>query len=288
MKNLDPQILESLAEMICVEGPGFKVPGPYRSMGEIRKFFRNAGVQARGTSETRKWFTLEALQNINGMVELEQVILRLASPHEYRNDSKTLHEVMKKLNQVLLIEGLKVALDGITPKIERTKATVASPTDEDKPVEPFNFSTKIADSKLARILDLRWKEAQQCIHSESYLSAVVMMGSILEGVLMDKAAAHSADANRARSAPKNGKTGKPKPIGDWGLSSLIDVAHEVGWIKGDRKRFSAALRDSRNIVHPYQQRVCDEFPDKRTCKICWQVVRAAIADLFGEDNFDRD
>ena len=284
MKILDPQTLESLAEMVCVEGPGFESPGPYRTMGKIHKFFQNAGVRAQGVSGTRKWFTLESLTAINGTAGLERVILRLAAPHEYPNDSGTLRKVMEKLNQVLMIEGLAVAHEGVAPKIERRTAAIAPPKSEDKPIAPFGFEAKMSDGDIARILDLRWSEAQRCIRGEAYLSAVVMMGSVLEGALMHKATRHPADANRAQSAPKDGKTGKPRPIGDWGLSQLIDVAHEMGWIKGDRKRFSAALRDSRNIVHPYQQRALMEFPDKKTCEICWQVVRAAVADLFGEDS----
>jgi hypothetical protein len=67
------------------------------------------------------------------------------------------------------------------------------------------------------------------------------------------------------------------------LSALIDVAYEVGWLQGDVKRFSHALRESRNIVHPSMQRLLREIPDADTCAICWQVVRAAVADLLEAD-----
>jgi hypothetical protein len=67
------------------------------------------------------------------------------------------------------------------------------------------------------------------------------------------------------------------------LGSLIEVAHQVGWLGGDVKRFSHALRESRNIVHPYVERLHAERPDLDTCSICWLVVRAAVADLLGGD-----
>ena len=89
-------------------------------------------------------------------------------------------------------------------------------------------------------------------------------------------------ANRASAAPKD-RSGKPKPLHEWGLSSLIDVAHEVGWLQGDVKRFSHGLRESRNVVHPYVQRLHGERPDGHTSAICWQVVRAGVADLLGVD-----
>lgn len=107
-----------------------------------------------------------------------------------------------------------------------------------------------------------------------------MMGSILEGVLLYKVEQNIKAANQTKSSPKD-RTGKPKPIHEWGLSSLIDVANEVGWLQGDVKRFSHALRDSRNIVHPYVQRLQNEIPDEDTCSICWQVVKAAVSDLLG-------
>jgi len=109
-----------------------------------------------------------------------------------------------------------------------------------------------------------------------------MMGSILEGVLLHKVEHNMKDANQMKAAPKD-KSGKVKPPHEWNLSNLIDVAHEVGWLQGDVRRFSHALRESRNIVHPYVQRLLKDFPDSDTCRICWQVVRAAVADLLDVD-----
>jgi hypothetical protein len=109
-----------------------------------------------------------------------------------------------------------------------------------------------------------------------------MMGSILEGVLLHKVEENMKIAHQAKACPKD-KTGTCKPIHEWSLSALIDIAHEVGWLQGDVKRFSHALRESRNIVHPYVQRVLNERPDGDTCRICWQVVRADVADLLEVD-----
>jgi hypothetical protein len=138
------------------------------------------------------------------------------------------------------------------------------------------------EPRLAEILDGRWKEAQKCIDGGAHLSAIVMMGSVLEGILLSKVEGNPATANRASACPKD-KAGKPRPFHEWSLSVLIDVACEVGWLQGDVKRFSHSLRESRNIVHPYFHRAIAEDPDADTCSICWQVVRAAVADLLGVD-----
>jgi hypothetical protein len=289
MKRLDDSTLEAIAETICGAGQGsgggavYESPGPYRSKSEINTFFRRAGVQPQGISSTRKWYVLESLQAINGTSHLDNVLTRLASPKEYRADAAITQAVMNHLNQILQVEGLELTLVGVEPQIRTRTASASIPKPKETPLEsPPDFTRLIQDQSLADILVFRWLEAQKCFRAEAHLSAVVMMGSILEGVLLHKVEQNFKIANQAKSSPKD-RTGKPKPIHEWGLSSLIDVAHEVGWLQGDVKRFSHALRDSRNIVHPYVQRLYNERPDSDTCSICWQVVRAAVSDLLGVD-----
>lgn len=289
MKRLDDSILEVIAETICGAGQGagggaaYEAPGPYRSMSEINSFFRRAGVQPKGQSSTRKWFVLESLQVLNGTDKLEQVLLRLASPKEYRGDAEVTHRITEHLNQVLQVEGIELALLGVNPQIRVRQAVTMTPKPKEKPLEsPPSFVQLVCDNTLAEILSYRWEEAQRCVRGGAHLSAIVMMGSILEGILLYKVEQDPKIANQTTSCPKD-RMGRPKAIHEWGLSTLIDVAHEVGWLQGDVKRFSHGLRESRNIVHPYVQRLQKDKPDEDTCLICWQVVRAAIADLLGAD-----
>jgi hypothetical protein len=287
MKRLDDSTLEAMAEVICGAGEGagggYTAPGPYRTKTQICDFFRRAGADPQGMSSTRKWFVLESLQAINGTSQLDSVVMRLASPKEYRGDAMMTQAVTGHLNQILQVEGLELALVGVDPQIRERKAAASVPKPQDAPLEmPPDFARLVTDGSLANILVFRWAEAQRCFRAGAYLSAVVMMGSILEGVLLHKAGHHMKAANQAKAAPKD-KTGAVKPIQDWSLASLIDVAHESGWLQGDVKRFSHALRESRNIVHPYVQRLSTDRPDGDTCRICWQVVRAAVADLLEVD-----
>lgn len=287
MKRLDDSTLEAIAEAICGQGEGagggYTAPGPYRTKTQICDFFRRAGVDPQGMSSTRKWFVLESLQAINGTPQLDSVLKRLASPKEYRGDAAVTQAVTDHLNQILQVEGLELALVGVDPQIRERKAAASVPKPKDTPLEtPPDFARLVTDASLADILVFRWAEAQRCFRADAHLSAVVMMGSILEGVLLHKAEHHIKAANQAKTAPKD-KAGAVKPIQDWSLSSLIDVAHEAGWLQGDVKRFSHALRESRNIVHPCVQRLSKDRPDGDTCRICWQVVRAAVADLLEVD-----
>jgi len=147
------------------------------------------------------------------------------------------------------------------------------------PERPPDFYALVQDPTLAEILEKRWLEIQKCLDSDAYLAAIILMGSLLEGMLLSVVTRNPKQANQAAGAPKDAKIGKVKPFGKWTLSDLINVAHECGWLQRDVKDFSHELRDYRNMVHPWHQRAKNFHPDDDTCKICWDVVRAAIADL---------
>jgi hypothetical protein len=128
-------------------------------------------------------------------------------------------------------------------------------------------------------LDKRWREAQRCAHVDAYTAAVIMMGSILEGLLLARAQLSPPTAYQSQKSPKD-KAGKTAAIHDWTLSALIDVAADVGWIKIDRSKFSHALRDSRNVVHPWQAVMTQANFDQATCKTSWLVLNSSVDDLF--------
>ncbi len=133
--------------------------------------------------------------------------------------------------------------------------------------------------ELETVIQDRWLEAQKCQHAKAYFAAVIMMGSVLEALLLARVSQSPIDANRSPAAPKD-KTGKVLAFHDWNLNSLIDVAVELKWIKSDRGDFSHALRQSRNVVHPYQQALTKAAFDEHTCKVCWQVLNASVEDLL--------
>jgi hypothetical protein len=249
-------------------------------------------VKVTGESSTRKWYVLECLNKLNttefGEIlpkGIERIIKRLATPQEYRNNVTMLRPVIEFLNLTLKTEGVEVAVCGTEPLIRSVTAAIPSSKRPMPQEEPPDFLKLVTDSNFAEILKLRWIESQKCVDAEAYLAAIVMMGSILEGVLLEKVELNLQKACTTKSVPFDKKNNKPKPIHEWGLYGLIEVAHEIGWLQGDMKRFSHSLRESRNIVHPYVQRNLNEFPDKDTCAISWQVVRAGVADLL---NWERN
>ena len=131
------------------------------------------------------------------------------------------------------------------------------------------------------IVESRLAEAQKALAAGAYLAVVLLCGSILEAILLGKAQKESALFNRSPASPKTAE-GKVRQFQDWTLANFIDVASDVGVLKPDVKKFSHGLRDFRNYIHPYQQMVSGFMPDEYTAKVCFQVLKAALASVAGE------
>ena len=158
-----------------------------------------------------------------------------------------------------------------TGAFQRPKKQIHAPPD-------FSNLTSIVPG-LREEIDKRWREAQKCVHVAAYTSAIILMGSILEGLLLARAQLSATVAYQSPHAPK-GKDGKAIAIQNWTLNTLIEVAADVGWIKTDRGRFSHALRESRNVVHPWQAVMSRANFDSSTCKTSWSVLEASVSDLI--------
>ena len=137
------------------------------------------------------------------------------------------------------------------------------------------------DAQVVPIVKERLDEARRAMGAGAYLSVMFLCGSVLECVLLGAARQDPASFNRAKATPK-AADGSPKRFCEWSLTRLIDVACEVKVLKLDVKEFGHGLRDFRNYIHPYQQMTSDFTPDEHTAKICFQVLKAALASLAGE------
>jgi hypothetical protein len=137
------------------------------------------------------------------------------------------------------------------------------------------------EEKVADIVTARLEEARKALSAGAWLSVILLCGSVLEVVLLGTAQRHPERFNRASCSPKTAD-GKVKPFHQWSLAQLIDVSYEAGLLTLDVKKFSHGLRDFRNFIHPYAQMESGFTPDEYTAKVCFQVLKAALASLAGE------
>lgn len=275
---MDSTTKNKIGEFICGDEP-IKYP-LYRSSFYLTRFFQDIGINATHDGSTRNKWAQEIISNLNG-TDLQKVILRLVSPKLYGGNREHIKLALNTMNEILAVESLKIIIEGIETKLISQKPNYdfeEKPAQRElKPLPPPDFSQLNLETGISEILQQRWIEIQSCIDVNATVSAVIMMGSMLEGFLMGTMQRRPQIANKAKNAPK--KDGVVKHFVDWTLSDMIDVGHEVGWIQLDVKKFSHALRDFRNIIHPYQQLAVRTNPDTDTCKISWLVVQATCNDI---------
>jgi hypothetical protein len=137
------------------------------------------------------------------------------------------------------------------------------------------------ESGLLPILESRLKEIRVCLGKGAPLAAVILSGSMLEGLLLSAAIHFPQKFNQSKCSPRD-RAGAVLQFQDWTLSTFIDAAHDIGLLGLDVKKHGHALRDFRNFIHPYQHMRANFTPDAHTAKISLQVLLAAIADLSGQ------
>ncbi len=137
------------------------------------------------------------------------------------------------------------------------------------------------DAPAIPVIEARLDEARRAMKASASLSVIFLSGSVLEAVLLGAAQKSPSKFNQANASPRT-QDGQVKKFHEWSLAQYIDVSCELGLLKPDVKKFSHGLRDFRNYIHPYQQMASGFLPDQHTAKLCFQVLKAALADVAGE------
>lgn len=281
--QLNPKTLEKLRILINEETE-------YRSGPKLVSFFNELGFNdSYGQGFPSRWaYTDEKLSLINGTADLDKCIRKLFSPINYISRVDELDLFIRDFNQYLAFDKWKIVRNNEEisfvkkDKIEiKNKENIVPETESEfleKDFKNVNIDKIGLDSRLTDILKLRLNEIEKCIKSNASLSAIFLCGSTLEGILLGLATKYPSDFNQAKTAPKD-KEDKVKKLHEWTLHTFIDVSCELGFIKEDVKKFSHALKDFRNYIHPYQQLSSGFNPDEHTSKISWQVLKAAICQI---------
>lgn len=144
-----------------------------------------------------------------------------------------------------------------------------------------NIDKLPVEGPVAKIIESRLTEARLALGAKAHLSVIFLCGSVLEAVLLGAAQKSPAGFNRSDASPKD-NDGKVRQFHEWSLAQFIDVACDIGLLKPDIQKFSHGLRDFRNYIHPYQQMVSGFTPDEHTAKVCFQVLKAALASVAGD------
>lgn len=260
----------------------------YRSGPKLIEFFNDLGFNdTYGQGFPSRWkYTDDRLQKINGTPELDKCIRKLFSPVNFIGRTSELDNHINELNQYLAFDKWQVIRNGTeitfkkADKVQLHDDNVELKTDDflEKEFQDISVDDLGLDTLVTETLKIRFEELKKCFSAKAHLSVIFLSGSSLEGILLGIALKLPKEFNQAKSSPKD-KDEKVKQFHEWSLSQLIDVSFELGLIKEDVKKFSHALRDFRNYIHPYQQISSGFNPDHHTAKICFQVLKAGIFQL---------
>ncbi len=265
----------------------------YRSGPKLVEFFNALGFNDyysySGGFPSRWVYTDDRLDKINGTPELDKCIKNTFAVVNYVGRIAELDDLIADFNQYLAFDKWSVVrendlitfkrLDKVIIDESPKYAEVLKEEEFLKLTYDIDIDTLKLDTNVNEIIKSRLNEVEACIRSNAPLAAIFLIGSMLEGILLGIASDYPKIFNRANSAPKIRDTGKVRTFSEWSLNNFIDVAHEIGMLKQDVKKFSHVVRDFRNYIHPYQQMTEQFAPDKQTAMICFQVLKAVIFQL---------
>jgi hypothetical protein len=256
-----------------------RYPGEKFSDNSFGSFFQRHSIdihsskyQIHGTSKANK---LRAFWDIEGDSVVGKVMSGMVDEYVVGCELNN-----KNVDATILekVRGIVARLNGKQPTAKVVQ------TDNDFLNNEFkipNVQKLPVESQAIPIIENRLAEARKALGVGAHLSVIFLCGSVLEAVLLGAAQKEPARFNRATASPK-AKDGSVKQFHEWNLAQFIDVACEVDLLKPDVKKFSHGLRDFRNYIHPYEQMQSGFTPDEHTAKLCFQVLKAALASVAGE------
>ena len=101
----------------------------------------------------------------------------------------------------------------------------------------------IADARVRKILERDYAEIQRAYISECWKSVIILSGSAIESILLDRLQVEAAKARASSKAPKD------PDLTRWDLVQLIDMAVDL-WAKlAGVEKLSHPVRGYRNLVH---------------------------------------
>jgi hypothetical protein len=275
---LGTKTLEKLRDLINEETE-------YRSGPKIIQFFNELGFRdTYGQGFPSRWmFTDEKLNSINGTPNIDKCIKNLFAPVSFIETPEKLDLHISEFNKYLAFDKWKVVRNHaeiLFQKLDKVEFTAPKESNDEEGFlsQEFNnleLANLQLDSSITSVLEYRVKEIESCFSANAPLAVILLAGSTLEGILLGVATRNPRSFNCAKSAPKS-KEQKVKQFHEWSLANFIDVSKEVNLLHHDVHKFSHALRDFRNYVHPFEQMSTGFTPSMHTAKICLQVLKVAI------------
>lgn len=138
----------------------------------------------------------------------------------------------------------------------------------------------VANQRLRAVLLRNLHELGAAIDNSMHTSAVVLAGSIGEGVLYDALVARKPRAMAAKAAPGGNQHPTDVEAGNWTLVNYINVATELGVVgKTVGAMAHGVLREFRNLIHPKKQVTMNVTLDSAEAESALLWLEALVRDV---------
>jgi hypothetical protein len=159
---------------------------------------------------------------------------------------------------------LAIAIATLEATVEPLETTPVTETRE------FSF---VKDRKLRAVLERDYAETQRAFIAGCWKAVMILCGSMIEAILLDKLLQNDTLARSSPKAPGE------KDIGRWDLSKIIDVAVGLRYVSAGVEKLSHSVRDYRNLIHPGNEIRTGLTIDKEESTIAIEVLHLVHRDL---------
>lgn len=213
--QLQNKTIEKLREIIN----GDQLSESHRRGGrKLVAFFNNLGfADTYGQGFPSRWmYTDEKLKSINGTLEMDKCIRETFAVADFIEEIPLLDNLIADFNKYLVLDKWQVVrnndvitfkrLDKVIIKASGGVPSADGYADFMKTAFDANLESVQVEGAVLEILKQRMEEIVSCVNNKASLAAVILIGSMLEGLLLGLATANANAFSQASSSPKDKNT----------------------------------------------------------------------------------
>jgi hypothetical protein len=196
------------------------------------------------------------------------------------SDGKTGYVNMpSRIEELFDVEDLERWIEGQVLSTRCLEEPIDARSRRFRPLSPVPRTDRLSfvkDKSLHDLIAADLKELETAHEQRMWKCAVVLSGSIAEGLLLGVIEQQHGDAI---AALKCRKPGLEANVRTWDLAQLVAAAEEMNQIRKSSTSLSSAVRHFRNLVHPGRQLAEGDVPSKEMADIANNTVDRLIREL---------
>lgn len=132
---------------------------------------------------------------------------------------------------------------------------------------------KIKNVELQKMLERDLRENVYALITGAYKTSLILSGSIIEAILLDKIRANNIDSFTLEN-------GRNKKVVEMDLNELLYVANNKKLINSEHYHFSHAIRSYRNLIHPGVEYRKSTVPiTEENARLIWNILKKILVEL---------